>query len=363
MNSFLPTLLLVPALAATAVAGSSDDAFLELDRELAQIGQQNPSEGLRTGALLRAVFDHADDDLSLTGDDVSGFRLYDAQLWVDARIGAYEVFIKTDAGETTAFPPIAGDGVTAFTLRDAWARTELTEGVNLYWGQFKCPLVASANVGDGRLAMIDRTRIGQLFSAPGAYQPGAAVTGDFGDFHVKFAYQNGADGITDGKGIVVRGEYKIGAGAKHREGALGAPEELNATFGLGYFKDDSDIGGSDFGRAIAADAYVTAGRFSAQAEILDADEEFAMRALGNLTDDATPWDVTVGYLFADQYEGFLRYQDLDNEVSATIFGGGVNYYVMGHQTKWQLNVSRYDDDNVDGTIVQLGLAIGLSEPE
>jgi hypothetical protein len=211
--------------------------------------------------------------------------------------------------------------------------------------------------------MIDRTVIGQIFSAPGAYQPGAAVTGDFGAFHVKFAFQNGADGITDGNGIVLRGEYKLGEGAKHREGALGAPEDLNATFGLGYFDDDSDIGGSDFGRAIAIDAYVTSGPLSVQAEILDADEEFASNTLGNVNDDATPWDITLGYLFAEQYEGFVRYQDLDNEVDATLVGAGVNYYVAGHQTKWQLNLSQYDDDNVDGTILQLGLAIGLSEPE
>jgi hypothetical protein len=210
--------------------------------------------------------------------------------------------------------------------------------------------------------MIDRTRIGQLFSGPGAYQPGAALVGDWGDLHLKLAVQNGADGISDGWGIVARGEWKIGTGAKQREGALGN-EGFNATFGLGYFKDDSDIAGSDFGSALALDAYVTVDQLSFHAEILDADEEFASRALGNVTDDATPYSATAGILLGDsRWEALVRYQDLDNEVGATILTAGLNYYVSGHQTKWQVNVSNYDDDNIDGTIFQAGLSIGLGDP-
>ncbi|MBK7876885.1 MAG: hypothetical protein IPJ77_14260 [Planctomycetes bacterium] len=266
-------------------------------------------------------------------------------------------------GRDERVPAITGDGVGAFGLRDAWARTNLTDQLQLYWGQYKCPLVASGNVGDGRLSFIDRTRIGQLFSAPGAYQPGAAVVGDFDAFHFKLAVQNGADSAADGYGIVARAEYQVGEGAKLHEGALGAAQGLNATFGLGYFQDDSQIAGSDFGSAWAADAYVTYDAFSLHAEILDADEELASRALGNTTDDATPYSATAGYLFGEgKYEALVRYQDLDNEADATIVGAGFNYYVNGHATKWQLNASKYDDDAIDGTILQLGLSIGVDSP-
>lgn len=318
-------------------------------------------DDLRVGGLLRASLDLADEELSaVPGEDVQALRFEDIQLWFAATAYGYDVFVKLDAGEATAFPPIPDDGVQSVDLKEAWIRKAFCENVQAYVGQFKCPLFASGNVGDGNLAMIDRTRIGYLFSFPGAYQPGVAVTGDFGNFHGKIAVQNGADSKTDGLGIVVRGEYNIGAGSKAHEGALGA-EGFNATIGAGYFKDDSDIGGEDFGSGIAVDAYATLNRISLHGEVLDADEELASRALGNTTEDATAFSTTLGFLLTERVEAFGRYQDLDNEADATIIGGGVNYYVAGHKAKWQLNVSQYDDDSIDGLVIQGGFSIGQSD--
>lgn len=319
-------------------------------------------DALRVGGLLRAAVDFAGEELSVSGDDdVQALRLYDAQLWFAAEFAGYEFFIKMDGAETTAFPPIASSGETDFDLFDAYVRKGLSDQFHLYFGQYKCPLLASSAVGDGNLAMIDRTRPGYLFAFPGAYQPGVAVTFDEGPFHAKVSVQNGADDASDGFGVVLRGEYAVGEGAKHREGAQDA-EGFDATFGIGYFKDDSDIAGDDFGSTLALDAYTTFDQLSVHAEILDMDEELAMRALGNTDDDATPYSATAGYLFDPQWEAFLRYQDLDNEVDAMIIGAGLNYYVMGHKLKWQAGFSQYEDDDIDDTIAQIGLSIGLSEP-
>lgn len=358
-----PRISLLAALALSPLAAASNTNADNLSTALDSLARAQAESDTKVGVLIRAAYDSIEDELSATGDDILGMRLYDAQVWVSSRVGAYEVFIKADAGETTAFPLVTGDGVGAFTLRDAFIRTEITDGINLYWGQFKCPFVMSGNVNEGRLSFIDRTRLGQLFSAPGAYQPGAAVTGDFDALHFKVAVQNGADGTADEHGIVVRGEYNLGAGSKHSEGAYGAPGGTNATIGLGYFTDDSQVGGIDFGSAWALDAYATMDNFSAHAEIVDMDDELAIHALGNASDDATPWSATVGYLIPDQpYEVLVRYQDLDTETDATLIGAGVNYFVNGHNTKWQLNASKYDDDNIDGTILQLGLVVGLDSP-
>lgn len=349
-------LLLVPT---TGTGGEEPDApgfsLKALTEDLEMI------DDLRVGGLLRASLDLIDDELSaIPGEDVEALRFEDIQLWFSAQAYGYDVFVKVDAGEATAFPPIPDDGVQTVDLKEAWIRKALCEGVFVYVGQYKCPLFASGNVGDGNLAMIDRTRIGYLFSFPGAYQPGVAVVGDWGNFHAKLSVQNGADSKTDGLGIVARGEYKVGEGARQREGALGS-EGFNGTFGVGYFKDDSDIAGDDFGSGIALDAYTTLDRLSLHGEVLDADEELAMRALGNLTDDATAYSGTLGFLFTEQVEAFARYQDLDNEVDATIIGAGVNYYVAGHKAKWQLNVSQYDDDSIDGLAIQAGFSIGQSD--
>ena len=205
------TLLLTTlALLAPGTGGEEGTPGISLSTLL----QSEALDSLRVGGLLRGYAVMADDELSaVANEDVQAVRLNDAQLWFSAAAMGYEVFVKLDAGEATAFPPIGTDGVGPTTLRDAWVRKEVTDNIWLYVGQYKCPLVASGNVGDGSLAMIDRTRIGYLFSFPGAYQPGVAVMGDFGDFHVKLAVQNGADGATDGMGIVARGEFKVGEGA------------------------------------------------------------------------------------------------------------------------------------------------------
>ena len=223
----------------------------------------------------------------------------------------------------------------------------------------KCPLVASANVGYDSLIMIDRTRIGQLFSGAGAYQPGAALIYDNDELHFKLAVQNGADGIIDEYGIVARGEYKIAGGSGHREGALGADEELAATIGLGYFMDGSDIGGEDFGSALALDGYATLNAFSFHGEILSTDEELAMRALGNADEDATPYSATFGYRLQENLEAAVRYQDLDNEAETTLIGAGLNYYLRGHDAKLQFNISRFEEDDDDGMLFQIGLTVGI----
>jgi hypothetical protein len=319
-------------------------------------------DDLRVGGLLRAYYDVADDELSADGEDLRGLRIYDAQVWVNAEAHGFRLFVRMDAGEADAFPLIDGDGVGSFDLRDAYVEKALTDEVKVYLGQFKCPLVASGNVGDGNLAMVERTVIGQIFSGPGAYQPGVGVTYESGPFNGKLVLQNGADEATDGNGIVLRGEYTLGSTPGH-EGALEAAEGFNATFGAGFFQDDSDVGGEDFGSAFAVDMYATMDLLSIHAEILSTDEELAANVLGNTSgDDALLYSATLGYRFTGEWEGFVRYQDLDNDADSTLIGAGVNYYVAGHMAKWQINASQYDDDNIDGLILQAGLSLGLSQP-
>ena len=326
-------------------------------------------DAMRVGGLVRAYFTWGDEELAAEDSDILGVRLNDAQIWFAAEALGYELFVKADGGEATAFPGppsedpagISGDGVIPLELRDAYVRKAFSEQWAIFVGQYLCPLLASAAVEDGQLALIDRTRLGYLFSFPGAYQPGVAVTFDGGPFHAKVSVQNGADEIADGVGLVLRGEYRVGTGHHKQEGALGN-EGFNGTLGVGYFEDTSDIAGDDFGRAFVVDAYTMLDAFSVAAEILSADDNLASRALGNTDDDALPYSVTAGYLLTPELEGFLRYQDLDNEADTTIVGGGVNYYVRGHSVKWQLGVSQYDDDVIDGLVVQGGLSIGVSHP-
>lgn len=320
------------------------------------------------GGLVRVSLDHSSDEVfDIMGENLSGFRFQDAQVWVTAKTGIFDVRVMAKSADSNAFPligpgpPPGPSDPEALDVRDAWVRGDLGDGMHVYVGKYKCPLVASANVDYGSLMMIDRTRIGQLFSADGAYQPGAAITYDNEQFHAKLAVQNGADGVMDAYGVVARAEYKIGGGAAHREGALNSPEDASATIGLGYFNDGSQIGGDDFGSAVALDCYATLNAFSLHAEILDMDEQLAMKAVGNMTDDAMPFAATLGYLVQEDVELALRYQDLDNDADTTMITGGLNYYLSGHDAKVQFNVSQFEQNDDDGMLFQIGLAVGFGK--
>jgi hypothetical protein len=216
----------------------------------------------------------------------------------------------------------------------------------------------SSQVWNGNLIMIDRTRLGQMFDV---YQPGAAATFDTDRLHFKLALQNGADEVADEFGMVARGEFKLGAGAKENEGAYGTDGGTNATIGAAYFNDSSQVGGEDLGTAIAVDGYAQLGHFSLHAEIVDMDEELAGNmGLSATGEDAMPFSATAGFLLpAETIELALRFQDMDDDLGTTAIGGGVNYYSHGHAAKWQLNVSQLDNDADDGMIIQLGLAVGV----
>ena len=325
-------------------------------------GSPLPLDEVAVGGLLRASFDHSGDDVyEASGERLSAFRFQDAQLWFTARSGIFDVRVMAKAADSFGFPPSTPGDVDAPEVRDAWVRANVADGWHVYAGKYKCPLVASANVDYGALMMIDRTRIGQLFSVEGAYQPGAAITYDDDRFHAKLAVQNGADGIIDAGGVVARVEYKVGVGAAFREGAYGSPDGFNATFGLGYFNDGSQIGGDDFGSAVAFDTYATMGAFSLHAEVLDMDEQLAGMAVGNLGEDATAYSATAGYRLDSDLEFALRFQDLGNQADATLIGAGVNYYIAGHNAKLQFNASQFDEGDRDGVLLQLGLTVGFGK--
>lgn len=352
-----------PTLAAPGAPANNTSVndYERLDRDLerlqAALATQS-SGGVNLGYLLRSSYGTSGDDIfqPAPGVDLGGFRMQDAVVWFNGRIGDYEVFIRADGSDATdwPFPTIASGTPGSLMLRDAWARTTLTDGVSLYFGSFRCPVLNSSMLDEGKLAFIDRTRLGQMFDV---YQTGAAVVADFDAFHLKLAAQNGADGVADELGIVARAEYKIGEGAKHREGALGA-EGFDATIGAGYFDDGvaTDV------NAFVVDGYATMDAFSLHAEFMSMGEGLAGMMGLAVADEASPYSATFGYRIDDNWEVLARYQDLDDTLETTQIGGAVNYYVAGHAAKWQVNVSQVDNNNDDGMIIQVGLSLGSAFP-
>ncbi|HVS19833.1 MAG TPA: hypothetical protein VMT18_14605, partial [Planctomycetota bacterium] len=311
------------------------------------------NSGVRVGALIRSSFDISGDDVFATpgGADLTGFRFQDAIIWVEGTVGDVDVRINLNGadpaagmgGDNTAWPPTTGSsGLGSAIVQDAYGRWNLNESFRVYMGQFKCPVLMSSQVWQGNLLMIDRTRLGQMFDV---WQPGAALTYDVDGFHLKLAVQNGADGVADEFGMVARGEYNINGGAKEFEGAYGSGGNTTATIGLAYFNDSSQIGGSDLGSAIALDFYADIQGLSIHGEIMDMDEELAGNmGLSGSGSDAMPYSLTASYMLpSEKFELAVRYQDMDDDLSTTMIGGGLNYYSHGHNAKWQFNASQFDN--------------------
>ncbi len=342
------------------------EEWLRLDRELDSLSTtfapQDPA-GVRIGGLVRSSFDLSGDVIfePTPGSDLGGFHLQDVTVWLEGSVGDVDLRISMDGANqaNSAWPPTAPtSGLDTVQVQDAYGRWNLNESFRVYMGQFKCPVLMSSQVWQGNLVMIDRTRLGQMFDV---WQPGAAATFDTERLHFKLAVQNGADGVADEFGMVARGEFKLGAGAKEYEGAYGTEGGTHATIGAAYFNDSSQVGGNDLGTAIAVDGYARLGHFSLHAEIMDMDEELAGNmGLSTSGADAMPFSATAGFLLpAETIEIALRFQDMDDDVGTTAIGGGVNYYSHGHAAKWQLNASQLDNDVDDGMIIQLGLAVGV----
>lgn len=340
------------------------EEWLRLDRELeslsTSLAPQDPA-GVRIGGLIRTSFDLSGDDVyaPAVGQDLGGFHFQDVVVWLEGSVGDIDVRLSMDAASNTAWPPTdPTSGLGNFVVQDAYGRWNLNESFRVYMGQFKCPVLMSSQVWQGNLIMIDRTRLGQMFDV---WQPGAAATWDSGGFHVKLALQNGMDGAGDEFGMVARGEYNIGGGAKEYEGAYGSGQGTTATIGAAYFQDTTEVvPGTEVGSAIAIDGYADFGGLSVHAEIADMDEELSNMMGLSGTNDAMPFSATVGYMLpSEQFELAVRYQDMDDDAETTMIGGGVNYYSAGHAAKWQFNVSQFDNNADDGMILQLGLAVGV----
>jgi hypothetical protein len=359
---YLSTLVLA------AAGGTGSDEWSRLDRDIDALATRVAPEGEATAfaldLLLRSYYGSSGDDVFAAGGpggpDYGGFRIADAMLGAQGRVGDFDLVFLADAADSTAFPPKgAGSGTHDLDIRDAWVRTGCPNS-KLYFGNFRCPLVGSSMVQEDALLFPDRTRLGQMFDV---YQPGIAGTYDTGPFHLKLAVQNGADGAAEEYGMVLRGDWYSGTERRgYDEGGywrLGN-DAFAARIGAAYFNDDSTVGGNDVGSAVTVDGHLTFSRFSFGFEVVDMDEDLAGMMLGNVNEDATPYSATLGYSINDRWEAAVRYEDLDDQAERTLAGGGVNYYVEGHAAKWHLGLSQFEDMVDDGVLVQFGLSVGSS---
>jgi len=352
--------LVYSALAMTlcSMPSLATDNWSALDQELnslaTSLSAQN-SGGPKVGGWVISSFRASSDDaLQIGGEDLQGFQLENVRLEVTGDAGSdysYKVSFELNSGTAT--------------IRDAYARFKVAEGVFGTMGRFKPAVAQSGLSGNNRLLFLERSGLGDVFDVRDL---GIGFNGEFDVIEWWLSATNGTDGQAD--------EYKfsarlraalMGNGTGKVEGAYGSGGETNLSAGLAY----QDDGGIDDGTLFVVEAQLTSGPFSLAAEAVDFDDSATGFGIDNPvldqfgivgTDvaDTTPWDVTGSYMFTDMYEAAVRYQDMDDTEDTTAWTVGINRYVQGHDIKWQIEWHHVDTDNAAGEFDVLGIGLAVS---
>jgi len=373
MNRFVKTALAIAAVGSATYADPGDNDWLELDSEINGLASslQPSQDGMGWAALLRFAFVYTSDDIGTGGgNDISGFDFQDVDLAFWGNHGAFMWRVSTDIDNN-----LSGAVNNAnLNLEDAYVRWNCGGYFDATMGQFKPNLIRSANVDPGNLLFINRTVLG---SAADFWETGISFGGSWEQLGWSVAVLNGVDGPERDHAYVVRLEWMLGQGAGMYEGAMGSSDMLNATVGLAWLHDDSFSTGTA-GQADDTEAYVldfngSISNFGFGAEIADLGDTF-----GAITDEdyngiaspliletgSSPWALTGSYLINPEWEVAVRYEDLDNAPDTlggddnTVLSLGANWHRDGG--KWQIQWSDFDGDNADGSVFQVGYAIGTS---
>ena len=327
MNKFIFSAIAIAAASSTGYAAGSD--WLQLDQDIASLSSTiNSSEGANVGGLLRTSY--RDD-----GGPVGGFVHDDADLWFGGALEEFTWRVSFDLGS---------DGLD---LQDAYVRWAATEDIHVTWGRFMSPVLRSNMLDPENMLFIDRSMLGMSFYN---WDSGVSVNGDYNGFGYFIAAQNGGDDTGDDLNFLAHVGYDIGNGVSMQEGAMKSGDELDGSFGVTYTDMEND--GND--AVLAADFAMTMGQLSGSVEYADGSDD----NVGTLGLGQTPWSLTLGYLFADNMEVAFRYEDTDNLADDTVNTVGLNWYLHGHNAKWQFNY--IDDDAATDQVIAVGLTVGAS---
>ena len=332
MNKFIFSAIAIAAASSTGFAAGSD--WLQLDQDIASLNSTvTTSEGANVGGLIRSSY--------RDGGPLGGFSnsnevdtFDDARLWFGGSLEEFTWRVSFD---------LATGGLV---LQDAYVTWGCTDDLSVTWGRFIAAGVRSTGYDPENMLFIDRSEIGRVGYV---WDAGVAIDGTYSGFGYHFSAQNGTDGTGDDLILTGHANYDIGNGVGMQEGAMKAGDELDGTFSVTY----SDMENDGIDAVLSADFAMTMGQLSGSIEYADGSDDVIGAGLGQ-----SPWALTLGYLFADNMEAAYRYQDKDNAAEDTINTVGLNWYLHGHNAKWQFNY--IDDDSATDQIIAIGLTVGAS---
>lgn len=335
------------AFANAAFAARGGDEWSGLDREIEALSAsslQDADSGVHVGGLVRAAW--LDAPNLLPGQkDLEGFRLLNTQLELAGQVSDHAgVRLEIEAAGGTA------------QVLDAYGTWRFNDLLRCTVGHFRAPLLWESQLRDSDLLFLLRTDAGELFYTR---DTGAMLDGDWERLHWAVSLQNGLDSNAGRQAVCARvGVDVIGQNAGLHQGAYGVEDSQSLSV-AGAFYNDSGV--DKDGSTYSSDAQLKLGRFAADGSITiygdGTNGIFATR------DQAQSWSATVSYMaIPDLVEVAARYQDIDNDKNARDITFGVNYYMVGHLAKLQLNITRVwsEDPTVDETTRSgFGMTLGV----
>jgi hypothetical protein len=359
MNKFVLGALALSAASSPALATTDNWSVVDKDLESLATSLAPAANGASVSGFIRSSYATSSDLPAggVGGNDLGGFSMDDARLLFTGGIANFNIVVETEAS-TDGDQGVYGQTgtVTALFVLDAYASWNITEELKLQMGNFRAPFLASSHRAENNLLFIDRSLLGTDWAGR---DMGIELGGNWGMWGFMAAIQNGVDSAGDDLAMSARVYVTpMGQMATH-EGSLGATGDPALTIGAGYYNDDGTI---DNRTAFCVDAAFTVGIFSASAEMVDYDQGIGLTVPADVVADATPWNVAVGVMaIPDQLEFGVRYEDLDDAEDSTVITIGANWYMQGHNAKWQANYSTADSDDVarDGDVIQVGLTVSI----
>ena len=356
MNKLVYSALALTLVSAPAIA--SENEWSSLDQEIESLSSSLSAQdatGPKINGWVISSFRHSS-DIQIGGEDQSGFFLESVRVEISGDAGSdysYKVSFELSGGTVV--------------LRDAYATFKIGDAVNGRMGNFKQPFLRSGLISDNRTLFLERTFLGEIFAGRDL---GLMFFGTFDTIDWYIAAQNGRDVAADEflfTGRVVANLMGNAAGSKV-EGAYGAGDESSLSVGAAI----ADDGSLDDGLHWALETAFAQGPFSVAAELVDFDDGDAVGGflVSNPTPfpaatidvaGSTPWDVTASYMFTEQYEVAVRYEDFDDDDDSRSMGIVVNRYVQGHDIKWLAQYRQLDTDaaGVDD-VDEFGVGLAVS---
>jgi hypothetical protein len=355
MNKFVYGALAFTMASPLFAGGSETEEWLTLDREIDSLAASlaDNGQGALVTGFVKSTYSRSS-DVAFGPNDLGGFNLDNAQLVIDAATGDYSWHVRADGSSDTGAGYFGNVGNVGGQVLDAWAAWNITENIKGTLGNFRPPFLGSALRNEDQLLFIDKTVNGESWDFRDL---GLMLSGSMDQFGWWVAVQNGIDAQGDDLAFAARAAFNaLGAGAGAGvEGAYGAPEESNLTVAAGYYQDDDTF--IDDLSAFSIEAAFTHGALYAAAEIVNLDEGFT-----GTGDSQTPWAATVAFMFVpDAWEAALRFEDADDDFDTSMAVVGVNYYVQGHNAKWQVNYSTINSDisAAEIDVIAAGLVVGI----